>query len=421
MLKYACTAHASHVNVRWLFQFPVVELLKRKRSSALLRLPEDNTSKMQSFMSLPSVKVGERWVVIQQRLGNGAFGVVYKVKEAVTSRMYAMKDILCLNRPAICNAIREVETMNQISHFGVIQIIGVDKFTDAQGFHHVLILTEYCAGGTLNDRLQWPSGDELNLKWIRQMAAGLSHLHSCNVVHRDLKPDNVLLTATQDVKLADFGLAREFIALKQILSDDGSWMTTYSQHYMNSGVGTIHWVAPEIFDHHYTEKADVFSFGTLIYAILKRDHISINGKAYYGAFMTIPGVGKVGLGYAMKFYNRNIGIQFSLYAQGSNVLQGIALNAMQYDKNARPSASEINEGLERYLRYQAPHIKPPISSSPYQPPILAPPYQAPHIKPPISSLPYQAAHIRPPYEAPHIRPFISNPLLQAPYNIKTPY
>ena len=299
-------------------------------------------------MSLPSVKVGERWVVIQQRLGNGAFGVVYKVKEAATSRMYAMKDILCRNGSAIRNAIREVETMYQISHVGVIQINGVEQFIDAQGFH-VLILTEYCAGGTLNERLKWPSGDELNLKWIRQTAAALSYLHSCNVVHRDLKADNVLLTATEDVKLADFGLAREFIALKrteeQILSADGSWMTTDSQYYMNSGVGPKHWVAPEFFDHHYTEKADVFSFGTLIYAILERDHIIINGKACYGAFMTIQGVGKVGLGYAMKFYNPNIRIQFSLYAQG-NVLQRIALDAMQYDKNARPSAREINQRVQ---------------------------------------------------------------------------
>ena len=328
------------------------ELFPRKRSSALLRLPEDNTSKMQSFMSLPlnsRVRVGERRVVIQQRLGNGAFGVVYKVNETATSRMYAMKDILCLNESAIRNAIREVETMYQISHVGVIQINGVDQFTDAQGFH-VLILTEYCAGGTLNERLKRPSGDELNLKWIGQTAAALSYLHSCEVVHRDLKADNVLLTAAEDVKLADFGLAREFIALKrteeQILSDDGSWMTTYSQYYMNSGVGPVHWVAPEFFDRHYTEKADVFSFGTLIYAIFERDHISINGKEYYGAFVTTPGEGKVGLGYAMKFYNRNIRIQFSLYAQGSNVLQRIALDAMQYDKNARPSAREISERVQ---------------------------------------------------------------------------
>ena len=321
-----------------------------KLSSALLHLPEDNTSKMQSFISLPlnsSVEVGKRRVVIQKRLGNGAFGVVYMVTESATSRVYAMKDILCLNTSTIRNAIREVETMNQISHGNVIQVYGADKFRDAQGFH-VRILTEYCAGGTLNERLTRSSGDELNLKWIRQMAEALSYLHSLNVVHRDLKADNVLLTATEDVKLADFGLAREFIALKrtEVQNDDGSWMTTYSQYYMNSGVGPIRWVAPEFFDNHYTEKADVFSFGTLIYAILERDHININGKVYYGAFKTIPGEGKVGLGYAMKFYDRNIRIQFSLYAQGSNVLQRIALEAMQYDKNARPSTGEINRRVK---------------------------------------------------------------------------
>ena len=61
----------------------------------------------------------------------------------------------------------------------------------------------------------------------------------------------------------------------------------------------------------------------------------------------------------------------------------------------------VEQGLERYLRYQAPHIRPPISSPPYQaphikPPISDPPYQAPHIRPPISSPPYQTPHIKPP-------------------------
>ncbi|XP_015775500.1 PREDICTED: serine/threonine-protein kinase nekl-3-like [Acropora digitifera] len=356
MLKYACTGHASHVNDRWLFQFPFMELLNGelfpgKRSSALLRVPEDNTSKMQSFTSLPlnsSVKVGERRVVIQQRLGNGAFGVVYRVEETATSKMYAMKVIPCSKESADThNVRREVQMLCRISHVNVIQIYEADEFTDGS---RVLILTEYCAGGTLNERLKRSSGDELNLKWIRQTAAALSYLHSCNVVHRDLKADNVLLTATEDVKLADFGLAREFIALKrteeQNLSDDGSWMTTYVPYYMKSYLGPRHWVAPEFFDRHYTEKADVFSFGTLIYGILQRDYISKGEKRYYGAFKTIPGEGKVGLGYAMKYYDRNIRIQFSLNAQGSNVLQRIALEAMQYDKNARPSAREINRRVQ---------------------------------------------------------------------------
>ena len=76
----------------------------------------------------------------------------------------------------------------------------------------------------MNERLTRRNSEELHFKWIRQMAATLAFLHSSRVVHRDLKADNVLLTATEDVKLADFGLAREYIALKRIdvFREDGS-------------------------------------------------------------------------------------------------------------------------------------------------------------------------------------------------------
>ena len=69
---------------------------------------------------------------------------------------------------------------------------------------------------------------------------------------------------------------------------------------MQSGTGPIHWVAPEFFCGHYTEKADIFSLGTLLFAILERDYIVINGKAIYGAFVSVPGKGKYGVGFAME-------------------------------------------------------------------------------------------------------------------------
>jgi len=305
---------------------------------------------MQAFASFPRnsrVRVGGRQLRIQKRLGNGAFGVVYKVKDLASSREYALKDVLCTDTSDILNAIGEAMTLNQISHENVIAVEGAYQFRNALGLH-MLILTEYCAGGNLNERLNRPSSEELNFEWMRQISDALAYLHSCNVVHCDLKPENVLLTEEEDVKLADFGLAREFIALKtDARLDDDSWLTSYAQYYMDSEVGTPFWMAPEVFDGHYTEKADVFSLGVLFYAILERDFITdVNGKKFYGAFKRIRGKGKVGLGYAMAIHNPDISIDFSSRAQGSNTQQRITLDALEYDKEDRPSAAEVQRVFE---------------------------------------------------------------------------
>jgi len=112
---------------------------------------------------------------------------------------------------------------------------------------------------------------------------------------------------------------------------------------MDSVVDMPFWMAPEVFNGHYNKKADVFSLGVLFYNILEKDFIEINGRAFYGAFTSIPGVGKVGIEYAMAMHDANSKIKFSLRAQGSNALQRIGLDAMQYDNNDRPSAAEIHD------------------------------------------------------------------------------
>ena len=294
--------------------------------------------------NLPTqLQVGDKMVNIQQRLGNGAFGVVYKVMVEGKSEVYAMKDILCLNDSAFINAIREAYTLHRISHKNVIEIVRVGEFRDRRGSRHMLLLTEYCPGGSLNDRLARPSSDQQNLTWMTQTAEAVAHLHSCNVVHRDLKADNVLLTASEDVKLGDFGLAREYIALKRagVVQDDGSWLAIYEQYYMQSRIGPIHWVAPEFLRGHYTEKADIFSLGTLLFAILERDYIVIDGRAIYGAFVSVHDKRKIGVGLAIERVDRNTRIQFSSHAQGSNALQRIVLEVLKYNPYDRPTAQEI--------------------------------------------------------------------------------
>ena len=301
------------------------------------------------------IQLGTRTLRIKKRLGSGAFGVVYKVIDEATSRVYALKDILCscYSQPEqIQQAIREAQTLKRVCHENIIALKKAEQLRDNQGLH-MLILTEYCCGGNLNKRVASASSPELNFRWMCQIAAALEYLHSRRVVHRDLKPDNVLLTATEDVKLADFGLAREYTEMTTDFSPKlrlRSWVHRYvktQQDYMTSRVGALLWVAPEVFKGHYTEKADVFSLGEIFFAILERDFIRIGGERYFGAFKFIEGE-CVGLGYAMWRDPRN-GIKFTrrAEAQGSRALRDITRSALKFDKNDRPSARKIRQELIR--------------------------------------------------------------------------
>lgn len=290
-------------------------------------------------------QVGERRFTTQKKLGEGAFGVVYQVQDQAGSKVFALKNILCENESALNNAVSEAKNLFKVvSHKNIITIQGVDTYREIAGSMHFLILTELCAGGSLNERLTRPSSDQMNVKWMVQISDALSYLHSKGIVHRDLKPENVLLTNKDDVKMADFGLAREYIALKRA-DPENEWLTFYKQYYMNTLAGTPHWIAPEVFRGHYTQKADVFSLGVIFFAILERDYVTFEGKRYYGAFAERRWQGKVGLGYAMAA-NEYAEVEFSLTTQGSTSQRRITLDALSYDANVRPNAKDVYERIQ---------------------------------------------------------------------------
>ena len=280
----------------------------------------------------------------QERLGSGAFGVVYKVQDPATSNFYALKSILCLNASALQNVVREAEMLKRISHPNIIAILGTEQVNGTQGSLHMWLLTEYCPGGNFNQRLPSPSTNQMNLKWMKQMADAIAYLHSHDVVHRDLKPDNVFLTATEDVKLGDFGLAREYIAFTQI---QGYAQNISAPYYMQSEVGTEYYMAPEVFSiRGYSAKADVFGLGVLLYAILERDHVIMGGKAYYGAFVAIPNLpGRIGLGFALGTIYPSFNIEFSSSSNYFGSLQILIRQALNYDPHNRPTAQQVYQSL----------------------------------------------------------------------------
>ena len=174
-------------------------------------------------MQQPCVRIPSRIQVdglmprIRQILGSMAFGVVYKaVDEEEPWQNYALKEVLCLNASQFHNSVRvrEVPILKQLSHENVISLI----------------------------------------------SSAVAYLHFHDIVHLDLKADNLLLTATGDIKLADFGFVREVIPVEQLVEygDDGSGMMSYIQKCIDSRVSPPHWVAPELFRRQYNKKADVF-------------------------------------------------------------------------------------------------------------------------------------------------------------------
>lgn len=94
---------------------------------------------------------------------------------------------------------------------------------------------------------------------------------------------------------------------------------------MNLVVETPNRIDPEVFGGRYTEKADICPLGAIFLAILQRDFVMINGKAFYGAHQHIPGVSKVGLGYAMVIYDPNICNELSSVALSSVASQCLAV------------------------------------------------------------------------------------------------
>ncbi len=196
-------------------------------------------------------------------LGAGSFGEVYLVSDASTRQEFALKKVKCGSNDDLNNVTQELKSIRKLMHPNIMALIEIRGKQKDNFWTEVYMIFEYCTGGTLGDRLQKPSSKELDIKWMRQLAHAIRYIHGLALVHRDLKLDNILLSANDNIKVGDFGLARDFVAAKR---QDETW----AKYYMSAPCGTLFYMAPEVFDGHYTEKADVFSLGVLLYVIEER-------------------------------------------------------------------------------------------------------------------------------------------------------
>ncbi|KAK8844183.1 hypothetical protein M9Y10_024388 [Tritrichomonas musculus] len=245
----------------------------KKHDEEIRRIKEESSNKNQDLNIRKNISFKELRIIDSEEInnieqieliGSGGGGNVFKVAKKVFYALKRMK-ICKTNISTLKQFLSEYEILNMLNHPNIIKAYGIflsDETNPAS------ILLEYCPTN-LDKLVTNQSLDNIQIvKLIYQIVEGMKYVHFNKIIHRDLKPSNILITDDLTVKICDFGISK--------------LMTTEEQS-MTRGLGTQKFMAPEIVNEEdYDEKADVYSFGVLLFFVLS------NGKM---PKITIPQIG----------------------------------------------------------------------------------------------------------------------------------
>ena len=194
-------------------------------------------------------------------------GEVYRARDTRLNRDVAIKvlpDHLSSNPELRERFEREARAISQLSHPHICVLYDIGKHEGAD-----FLVLEYLEGETLGTRVRrGPLPAEQVLKYGAQMADALDKAHRHGVVHRDLKPDNVMLTKS-GVKLLDFGLAKPVIGAVGVASSGAATMTHSPLTTEGTLVGTFQYMAPEQLEGQEADaRSDIFGLGCVLYEMV---------------------------------------------------------------------------------------------------------------------------------------------------------
>jgi tetratricopeptide (TPR) repeat protein/predicted Ser/Thr protein kinase len=217
-------------------------------------------------------KVVDRYVIVDE-VGAGGMGVVYKAYDPDLGRVIALK-LVGKARTARSTARleREARAIAKLSHPNVVAVHDVGRSQE-----QLFIAMEYVSGASLTTWLTTERRSQRQIVDIfLQTARGLAAAHDAGLIHRDFKPDNVLVGVDGRARVADFGLA--YVDASESVSDEGGLVGSPELTPPGAPVGTPRYMSPEQHRGQRVDpRADQFSWGVSLYEALTRQ------RAYFGA------------------------------------------------------------------------------------------------------------------------------------------
>ncbi|XP_078593006.1 serine/threonine-protein kinase SIK3-like isoform X1 [Branchiostoma floridae x Branchiostoma japonicum] len=190
---------------------------------------------------------------IERTIGKGNFAVVKLASHIITKTKVAIKiiDKTHLDEDNLKKIFREIEIMKQVKHPHIIRLYQVYE-TERM----IYLVTEYASGGEIFDHLVahgWMEEKEARKKF-KQILTAVHYCHKNNIVHRDLKAENLLLDANLNIKLADFGFSNHFTP----------------GHPLKTWCGSPPYAAPELFEgkEYMGPEVDIWSLGVVLYVLV---------------------------------------------------------------------------------------------------------------------------------------------------------
>jgi serine/threonine protein kinase/Flp pilus assembly protein TadD len=199
-------------------------------------------------------------------LGAGGMGEVYRARDTNLGRDVAVKvlpDSVAGDPDRLARFEREARTLASLNHPNLAVVHGLEKLSGTTTIRAIVM--ELVDGTTLADRIvEGPLSVDDGLSIARQIAEGLEAAHERGIVHRDIKPRNIMLTGRRQVKILDFGLAKQ-----DVVADDET-MATDRLTADGTVVGTPHYLAPEVLQGARADaRSDVWAFGVVCYEMFR--------------------------------------------------------------------------------------------------------------------------------------------------------